>query len=586
MLAYPWTDALLDTARQTGDPKVDPLARSVVYGSPAGARDYHRMLGLSDTLARNPELWLADDSRLTAELKAIPEEFTSYFDPAPAPAWVDADKLALAGRIWDENQIAIIGVLYAASLPACYLIARGIPALYDTGKLGQYRFIYQRIYETGLMLDAVMEAGGVTLVDDLASPPGAAPLPRARRWDNGLLGDPEGGWGAIPTTPHRYLWGKGLVAARKVRLLHAGMRAMLLQTGTVGGGPGSAPQGHGGAHGHGAPHGDGHPHANANGHGRPSLAALADRAKPYPADTLGVPVNQEDLAYTLLTFAYVIPMGLEQYGCRLTLAEKEAFLHRWRVVGHLMGIVDELLPDSWAAAADLFATVQRRQAFLPPEVEASLAPQRAMSRRLTSTLNLFLASYLPPALRTTVPTMLIRRQLGDKAATLVLPTNAAKPGVFLSLAYDLAMFVLRLYFPIKRWLSTAIPPLGALIADCYHRAGDALIDSWRDGYARAPFDIAPQKRGDWVREQGWTPAFEREVRAWRGRLFNTVLLGVAGGIGGAVLVVVAAVLTCCALVPLALLCAGLGTIAGIVGLYVLGHHVSVVASQRPKRSLR
>ena len=30
----------------------------------------------------------------------------------------------------------------------------------------------------------------------------------------------------------------------------------------------------------------------------------------------GIPLNQEDLAYTLLTFGYVIPLALERWGCR------------------------------------------------------------------------------------------------------------------------------------------------------------------------------------------------------------------------------------------------------------------------------
>ena len=58
-----------------------------------------------------------------------------------APAWVDAAKLHRASQLWNDNMLAIIGVLYAASLPACYLIRHGIPALYQSSKLKEYRYL-------------------------------------------------------------------------------------------------------------------------------------------------------------------------------------------------------------------------------------------------------------------------------------------------------------------------------------------------------------------------------------------------------------------------------------------------------------
>ena len=131
----------------------------------------------------------------------MPQKFTSYLDPAPIPDWVDEAKLARASELWEENMLAIIGVLYAASLPSCYLIAKGIPTLYATGKLGQHRYIYQRIYETGLMLDGVMERDGLRIITDVR-PSSAPPTP----------GQPP------PGKPQRYVWGRGFLAARKVRL--------------------------------------------------------------------------------------------------------------------------------------------------------------------------------------------------------------------------------------------------------------------------------------------------------------------------------------------------------------------------------
>ena len=52
-----------------------------------------------------------------------------------------------------------------------------------------------------------------------------------------------------------------------------------------------------------------------------------------------------DLAFVLLTFGYLIPKGMETWGRKLPRAEKAAFLHLWRVVGHVMGIRDDLMTD-------------------------------------------------------------------------------------------------------------------------------------------------------------------------------------------------------------------------------------------------
>ena len=64
-------------------------------------------------------------------------------------------KLTVASRLFHENMLAILMMLYCGSLPSCYLIKNGIPALYQTAKLKDSRYVHQRMYETGLFVDAV-----------------------------------------------------------------------------------------------------------------------------------------------------------------------------------------------------------------------------------------------------------------------------------------------------------------------------------------------------------------------------------------------------------------------------------------------
>ncbi len=89
--------------------------------------------------------------------------------------------------------------------------------------------------------------------------------------------------------------GKGLQAAQKVRLIHAIIRYYLQQQ-------------------------------------------HWDEAK------FDLPINQEDMAGTLMAFSALVLEGLETIGIRLDDVEKDAYIHCWRVVGHVMGLREELIP--------------------------------------------------------------------------------------------------------------------------------------------------------------------------------------------------------------------------------------------------
>ena len=85
------------------------------------------------------------------------------------------------------------------------------------------------------------------------------------------------------------------------------------------------------------------------------------RAKAWDT-ALGTPINQEDLAFVLLTFAYLIPKGMETWGRKVPRDQKEAFLHLWRVVGHVMGVREDLMTDNLDEAAALYEQILARNA--------------------------------------------------------------------------------------------------------------------------------------------------------------------------------------------------------------------------------
>jgi hypothetical protein len=75
----------------------------------------------------------------------------------------------------------------------------------------------------------------------------------------------------------------------------------------------------------------------------------------------GLPINQEDMAGTFLSFSIMITRGLKQLGIVLSDAEERAFLHNWRVVSHMIGLDMRLLPEEPDDAWNLGVAIMKHQ---------------------------------------------------------------------------------------------------------------------------------------------------------------------------------------------------------------------------------
>lgn len=65
------------------------------------------------------------------------------------------------------------------------------------------------------------------------------------------------------------------------------------------------------------------------------------RRRGFDEGAYGVPVNQEDMAVTLLAFSYNVLVGIEFLGgARLPPKEEADYLHLWRYLGFLLGVDD------------------------------------------------------------------------------------------------------------------------------------------------------------------------------------------------------------------------------------------------------
>lgn len=78
-------------------------------------------------------------------------------------------------------------------------------------------------------------------------------------------------------------------------------------------------------------------------------------------ETWGLPVNQEDMAGTNLSFSLIVIRGLRKMGLNISQADQQAFLHLWNVIGFLSGLEEELIAQDPRMAQTLDHAISKRQ---------------------------------------------------------------------------------------------------------------------------------------------------------------------------------------------------------------------------------
>ena len=76
-------------------------------------------------------------------------------------------------------------------------------------------------------------------------------------------------------------------------------------------------------------------------------------AKGWDVERWGVPVNQADMAGTLVQFSSAYVAGVRALGFLVSRREREAIAHLWRYVGRLLGVEDSLVPATDAEGLKL-----------------------------------------------------------------------------------------------------------------------------------------------------------------------------------------------------------------------------------------
>ena len=295
-----WSNAKLDPMRQLKDPAADDVISAIFARGQVDAVN-----ALMNNIFRTAE----------PLPPGLPPEAAAYFSDTALPAWADPAQLALAQQLFTRTGWQLAMGLFCSSLPQAYAAANGAHVITQTQ--GMTKHTKQRIFETAQFLFDVMDEGALS--------PG----------------------------------GRGVLTAKKVRLMHATVRHLILRN-------------------------------------------------PWDAARLGQPINQEDLAGTLMTFSVVTLDGLRLLEIPYSAEEGDAWLHTWKVIGHLLGLRDELLPTDLIDAEELMEAIRDRQ-WRPSE------DGRALTRPLVEMMQ----SYFPGDAFDGFPVALIRALSGDHCADLL-----------------------------------------------------------------------------------------------------------------------------------------------------------------------
>jgi hypothetical protein len=247
--------------------------------------------------------------------------------------------------------------------------------------------------------------------------------------------------------------GSGIRVVQKVRLMHAAVRHLILTP------PSAVPD--------------------------RTPASFADTllAQRWPAER-GTPLSQEDLAAVLLTFSHVILRGWKHLGIDLSREDAAAYLHCWNVVGHILGIRNELLARDVEEAAGLFEAIKRRRAADTPD-----------GRALTTSLIAVCESFAGPSriLLRPIPRILMRGLLPSKTCEM-LAVPSLGPG---HLAYrPLLRAAVRIVNGVKSDVFQGLPGLAGLSALISRRLLEEIVTRPRGG-ARTAFRIPERLARSW-----------------------------------------------------------------------------------------
>lgn len=305
---------------------------------------------------------------------------------AALPAWADAALIERAEQVFIDHGALSCTLLFCASLPECYVLPDLAAVLHATGQLEDRT--EHRIRATAAMIFPIMMQGGLT--------------------------GERGG---------------GVAQVLKVRLIHATVRHLVLRGAPLERTVQLAP-------------------LSALASTRNMHHALA--AHGWNVSAQGLPCNQLELAYTLLTFHYVFLRGLRELHIPLSADDERAYLHAWNVMGHVLGIETALMPQTMDEAHAAFAELQaqgRRH-----EMTARLLTRSDCRPALGQALMACMARVIPVGVLKPVPVLMTRHLCGPATSQDIGLEQQTVPWLS-RLLFGAALLIARLIDGVARLFS-------------------------------------------------------------------------------------------------------------------------------------
>jgi hypothetical protein len=198
----------------------------------------------------------------------------------------------------------------------------------------------------------------------------------------------------------------------------------------------------------------------------------------------GKPINQEDMAVTLMTFSISLIDGLAQFGIEEKEERLEAYLHTWTAIGHALGIDDDLLPANLTEARTLIDKILQRQS---KDSEDGRILARALVHFARET---FPNNYLDDA-----PVYLIRHLVGPQRADMLDVQTA-----YGCLGLAVPLFLRKLFHLGERLEDKVKEPLKVVIEKLSKITTYAMV-GYFDQYKKRNFEIPEEMEKVWLKEE-------------------------------------------------------------------------------------
>jgi mpaB/rubber oxygenase-like protein len=199
----------------------------------------------------------------------------------------------------------------------------------------------------------------------------------------------------------------------------------------------------------------------------------------------GTPINQEDLAATMLVFWYVVGEPMSRLGVDVSDEDKDAYLHLWNVIGHQLGVCDELLISDITQANALIDRIRRRQFKASPEGQDMTRALLVLLDQLTPTHEF--DKTIPP---------LIRHLIGNETADLLLVPQSNLGGLIKLFEQITNCFYVRIFGRAGKRDSERYDFVSAIVRPFGH---ELLLEMFKleRGGERAPFALPDHLARSW-----------------------------------------------------------------------------------------